>query len=219
MIKTIAAVGLPVDEVLEIRKNRIMPENPRDDMKRISVVTGIHGDELEGQYVCFELQRRIEQNKEYLAGIVDIYPAMNPLGIDSITRGIPAFDLDMNRLFPGDIDGSMMDYVVARIMEDVAGSDCVFDIHASNIYLTEIPQIRINELHQDVLVPMAEGTWSQYGVRIYLCIQPEPYRDSGVSSRNGGRDAHNTEIWRADGGWDFSADEEDGDLEGRSKTG
>lgn len=156
MIKTIASVGLPVDEVLEIRKNRIAPENPTDDMKRISIVTGIHGDELEGQYVCFELQRRIEQSRECLAGLVDIYPAMNPLGIDSITRGIPAFDLDMNRLFPGDADGSMMEQVVARIMEDVAGSDCVLDIHASNIYLTEIPQIRINELHQDVLVPMAK---------------------------------------------------------------
>lgn len=157
MIKTIAAVGLPVDEVLEIRRNRILPEQPGDHRKRISIVTGIHGDELEGQYVCFELQRRIEQNKECLAGIVDIYPAMNPLGIDSITRGIPAFDLDMNRMFPGDIDGSMIEYVVARIIEDVAGSDCVLDIHASNIYLTEIPQIRINELHQDTLVPMAEA--------------------------------------------------------------
>ena len=41
-------------------------------------------------------------------------------------------------------------------MEDVAGSDCVIDIHASNIYLTEIPQIRINAQHQEVLVPMAE---------------------------------------------------------------
>ncbi|MCM1373668.1 MAG: M14 family metallopeptidase [Muribaculum sp.] len=157
MIKTIAAVGLPVDEVLEIKRNRILPETSVDGMKRISIVTGIHGDELEGQYVCFELQRRIEQNRECLAGIVDIYPAMNPLGIDSITRGIPAFDLDMNRLFPGDIDGSMVEYVVARIMKDVAGSDCVLDIHASNIYLTEIPQIRINELHQDILVPMAEA--------------------------------------------------------------
>lgn len=159
MIKTIASVGLPVDEKLEIKKNRILPEKAMssiDDMKRISVVTGIHGDELEGQYVCFELQRRIEQNRECLNGIVDIYPAMNPLGIDSITRGIPAFDLDMNRLFPGDVNGSMMEYVAARIMADVAGSDCVFDIHASNIYLTEIPQIRINELHQDTLVPMAE---------------------------------------------------------------
>lgn len=159
MIKTIAAVGLPVDEKLEIKKNRILPDtacSSIDCLKRISVVTGIHGDELEGQYVCYELQRRIAQERECLTGIVDIYPAMNPLGIDSITRGIPAFDLDMNRLFPGDIDGSMMEYVVARIMEDVAGSDCVLDIHASNIYLTEIPQIRINELHQDILVPMAE---------------------------------------------------------------
>lgn len=157
MIKTIAAVGLPVDEVLEIKRNRILPETPTDNMKRISIVTGIHGDELEGQYVCFELQRQIEQNKECLTGIVDIYPAMNPLGLDSITRGIPAFDLDMNRMFPGDIDGGMIEYLTARIMEDVAGSDCVLDIHASNIYLTEIPQIRINELHQDILVPMAEA--------------------------------------------------------------
>lgn len=155
MVSTIAAVGLPIDETLEIRKNRIFPENPSENMKRISIVTGIHGDELEGQYVCFELQRRIEENRECLKEIVDIYPAMNPLGIDSITRGVPSFDLDLNRMFPGDIDGSMMEYVVARIMEDVAGSHCVFDIHASNIYLTEIPQIRINELHQEKLVPMA----------------------------------------------------------------
>lgn len=158
MIKTIAAVGLPIDEVLEIRKNRILPEGSLENRKRLSIVTGIHGDELEGQYVCFELQRRIEQQKECLQGIVDIYPAMNPLGIDSITRGIPAFDLDMNRLFPGNIDGSMTEYLAARIMEDVKGSDCVLDLHSSNIYLTEIPQIRINEQHQDILVPLAEET-------------------------------------------------------------
>jgi predicted deacylase len=91
-----------------------------------------------------------------LQGIVDIYPAMNPLGIDSITRGIPAFDLDMNRLFPGNKDGNMTEYIAAGIMEDVAGSDLVFDIHASNIYLTEIPQIRINELHAETLVPLAK---------------------------------------------------------------
>ena len=33
MIKTIAAVGLPVDEVLEIKRNRILPETPMDSMK------------------------------------------------------------------------------------------------------------------------------------------------------------------------------------------
>lgn len=156
MIETIASVGLPVDEVLRIKKNRLTPLEGKEGMPRISIVTGIHGDELEGQYICYELQRRIRENKECLKGIVDVYPAMNPLGIDSITRGIPAFDLDMNRLFPGDTSGNMTEYLAAEIIQDVAGSDCVLDIHASNIYLTEIPQIRINELHEDQLVPLAK---------------------------------------------------------------
>lgn len=157
MVEIVTSVGLPIDEKLMIKKNRIMPENGDESkMKRISVVTGIHGDELEGQYVCYELQRRIEEEKDKLTGIVDVYPAMNPLGIDSITRGIPAFDLDMNRLFPGNIDGNMTEYIAAGIIDDVKGSDIVVDIHASNIYLTEIPQIRINELHEKELVPWAK---------------------------------------------------------------
>lgn len=158
MIEIVTSVDLPVDEKLMIKKNRILPRETKkkvENMKRISIVTGIHGDELEGQYVCYELQRRIEEGYDSLEGIVDIYPAMNPLGIDSITRGIPAFDLDMNRLFPGNIDGNMTEYLAAGIMEDMKGADCVIDIHASNIYLTEIPQIRINELHAERLVPMA----------------------------------------------------------------
>lgn len=156
MIKNVASVELPVDEVLTIKKRRISPKGKTKGLKRISVVTGIHGDELEGQYVCYEVARRIEKEFENLTGIVDIYPAMNPLGIDSITRGIPAFDLDMNRLFPGNIDGNMTEYLAAEIIKDVSGSDLVVDIHASNIFLTEIPQIRINELNEKELVPFAK---------------------------------------------------------------
>lgn len=158
MIKTVVSVGLPVDETLAIKKRRIQPKEKIKGMKRISIVTGIHGDELEGQYVCFEVARRIEEAFGNLKGIVDIYPAINPLGIDSITRGIPAFDLDMNRLFPGNIEGNMTEYLAADILKDVSGSDLVIDIHASNIYLTEIPQIRINELHEDTLVPFAKAS-------------------------------------------------------------
>ena len=157
MIETIAKAGLPIDEVLAIKKNRIEPETAAEgNRKRISIVTGIHGDELEGQYVAYEVQRRIREHMECLQGIVDVYPAMNPLGIDSITRGIPAFDLDMNRLFPGNMDGNMTEYLAAKIIDDVKGSDVVLDIHASNIFLTEIPQIRINELHQKELLPLAQ---------------------------------------------------------------
>ena len=157
MIETVVSVGYPVDETLHIKKNRLTPEKGLSGgEKRISIVTGTHGDELEGQYVCYELQRRIRETPECLNGIVDVYPALNPLGIDSITRGIPAFDLDMNRIFPGAENGSMPEYIAARIVDDLQGSDMVIDIHASNIFLKEIPQVRINTLSRDVLVPYAK---------------------------------------------------------------
>ena len=157
MIETVASVGLPIDEKLMIQKNRLVPEGGlKGGEKRISLVTGTHGDELEGQYVCYELQRRIKENIGCLTGIVDVYPAINPLGIDSITRGIPGFDLDMNRIFPGSQDGSMPEYIASKIIGDLSGSAAVIDIHASNIFLEEIPQVRINELTRDVLVPLAK---------------------------------------------------------------
>lgn len=155
-ISSICQVKLPIGETLNIKRNRLSPsEEARNSKKRIGIVTGIHGDELEGQYVCYEVIRRIKEHPERLTGIVDIYPAMNPMGIDSITRGIPGFDLDMNRIFPGSRDGAMTEYVAYKIMEELSGADLIVDIHASNIYLTEIPQIRINELSKDTLVPLA----------------------------------------------------------------
>ena len=155
MVETVVSMGLPVDERLEIKKNRLMPEEASDNMKRIGIVTGTHGDELEGQFVCYELNQRIQKHPEYLHGIVDIYPAFNPLGIDSITRGIPMFDLDMNRIFPGSEEGPMMETMVSRLMSDLEGVDMCIDIHASNIYLEEMPQVRINEETADQLVPYA----------------------------------------------------------------
>ena len=154
-IETVCSVKLPIGETLEIKRNRLAPADGAEGKKRISIVTGIHGDELEGQYICYEVARRIEEHPEYLRGTVDLYPALNPLGIDSITRGIPGFDLDMNRIFPGTKNGAMTEYVANEIIKSLSGSDLCVDIHASNIYLTEIPQIRINELHKDTLVPLA----------------------------------------------------------------
>ncbi len=156
MIKSVVSTALPVDEKLEIQKNRIMLLRPDGKQKIFSVVTGTHGDELEGQYVCYRLNQILKNNREKLGGIVDIYPALNPLGVDTITRGIPRFDLDMNRIFPGDSGGTMAEYVAAGVMEDLAKSDFCIDIHASNIFLTEIPQVRISEDTAEKLVPYAQ---------------------------------------------------------------
>ena len=151
MIETFASVSLPIDEKYKLVKNRIQKGKGK---KRICIVTGIHGDELEGQYVAYHLQEKLRDLD--FDGIIDIYPCMNPLGMDSIQRGVPMFDLDMNRIFPGDEDGSMVEYLAHCIIEDIKDADLVLDIHASNAYLVELPQIRINEKFEHKLVKMAK---------------------------------------------------------------
>lgn len=151
MIETVASAMLPVDEKYEIKKNRIQKGTSQ---KRICIVTGTHGDELEGQYVCFQLQQILKQRDD-LDGIVDIYPSLNPLGMDSMNRKVPFFDLDMNRVFPGEEGGSLVESVAYDIVNELKGASLVVDIHASNVYLKEIPQIRINETQADELVSIA----------------------------------------------------------------
>ncbi|MFT4073795.1 MAG: M14 family metallopeptidase [Dysgonamonadaceae bacterium] len=153
MIETIISDQLPVDEQFIIRKQRLRNGNGK---KRICIVTGTHGDELEGQYICYELIRRLNENMDNLNGTIDIYPALNPLGIDSVSRGIPNFDIDMNRIFPGSSNGHQVEYTAYRIVQDLKGADLVIDIHASNIFLREMPQARINKQMSNKLIPMAE---------------------------------------------------------------
>lgn len=162
MIKTVVSVGLPVDERMEVNKNRLQPDVLTGQEKRICIVTGTHGDELEGQYVCFEVQRRIREHRNQLKGIVDIYPAINPLGIDSITRGVPMFDLDLNRIFPGSEDGHMCEYAAYKVIQDINGADCCIDIHASNVFLREIPQVRVSEQTAGRLLPLAKQLNTDY---------------------------------------------------------
>lgn len=153
MTKTIFETQLPIDEKFSIKKNIIQHGTGK---KRICIVSGTHGDELEGQFICFLLQKQILDNLELLDGTVEVFPGLNPMGIDSITRGIPNFDLDMNRIFPGDSKGSMAEQAAAAIVKDLQGADMVIDIHSSNIFLREVPQVRISEETADVLVPYAK---------------------------------------------------------------
>ena len=156
MIQEVVSVDLPVHERLVIKKNRLEPENMTGKEKRISIVTGTHGDELDGQYICYEIIKKIQMYPEKLKGIVDIYPDVNPLGIDMGSRGIPMFDLDVNRVFPGDNNGAVAEYTAAGLIDDIIGSDFCLDIHSSNIFLKEMPQLRMTEENKDKLLPYAK---------------------------------------------------------------
>lgn len=165
MIETVFSVELPVREHLRVQKNRIIGKDLAeaaqsdpsilDKAPRLAVVTGIHGDELEGQCIVYELAKTLEPHLDHLHGIIDIYPAVNPLGINAIQRGVPGYDLDLNRIFPGDAEGPLADTLAAAVVDDITGAVACVDIHASNIFLREMPQVRINVDSADMLLPLA----------------------------------------------------------------
>ncbi len=127
---------------------------------RVAVISGIHGDELEGLYLCRQLALWLENlsrdRPEALLGRVELYPALNPLGLDTLQRLVPVYEVDLNRNFPGNDEGFFAQRIAAAAMEAMAGCALAIDVHASNIYLREIPQVRINQDFAATLVPIAQ---------------------------------------------------------------
>lgn len=144
MIETVMTAQMPVGLPIKIKKNRLEPDTIQENMPRLSIVAGVHGDELQGQYICYELIRRIKEERENLKGIVDVYPCVAPMALEIRKRNAPGA-LDMNAMFPGSHHGHTIEYMAAEVIEDLKGSDFCIDIHSSDIFIREFPQIRVPE--------------------------------------------------------------------------
>ena len=144
MIETVMTAQMPVGLPIKIKKNRLEPDTIQENMPRLSIVAGVHGDELQGQYICYELIRRIKEEREKLKGIVDVYPCVAPMALEIRKRNAPGA-LDMNAMFPGSHHGHTIEYMAAEVIEDLKGSDFCIDIHSSDIFIRELPQIRVPE--------------------------------------------------------------------------
>ncbi len=161
MIETVASVDLMLSEVMKIKRNHLAPDRLTGNEKRLCLVSGIYGDELQGQYICYEVIRRIKKDMHHLSGIVDVYPTLNPLALEAGTREIPGSELDMNELFPGVRGGAANEYVARCVVDDIKGNkeekgaDFCLDIHGSDLYLHEIPQIRMDAENVEELMPYA----------------------------------------------------------------
>ena len=124
MDQIVVDLGLSVHERWELHKHHIAPLPGNDGGKRLCVVTGIHGDELEGQYVAFLLNQELQRHPEYL-------------------RGVPLFDLDMNRIFPGYMQGGTTQRIAGALFDAVKGYR--YGIHFASFYLPGdfVPHVRI----------------------------------------------------------------------------
>jgi predicted deacylase len=153
--ETILSLELPYRERLRLRRTVF----DGGAGPTVAVVSGIHGDELEGLYLCHRvalwLERLAITHPGALRGRVELYPAVNPLGLDTLQRSIPVFDVDLNRSFPGHPEGMQPQRIAEAMMRHLQEAALVVDVHASNIFLREIPQVRISQEFAEQLVPLA----------------------------------------------------------------
>ena len=153
-ITEIASAAMPFGERWAVRRCRYAPEG--EAAGRLCIAAGTHGDEMMGQLVCFQVAERIQKEPYALAGIVDIYPMLNPLGLDIAERMVPVGTrLDMNLAFPGSANGTPLEIICHKIMQDMLGADLVLDVHASTQYKSELYEIRMNNMEAERLIPKA----------------------------------------------------------------
>lgn len=150
-ITAVASVTMPIGENWTVSRCRYSPEG--EAKGRLCIATGIHGDERMGQLVVYEVAQRIMREPEHLKGVVDMYPMLNPIGLDVGQRMVPTSTmLDMNRVFPGNPDGTALESICYAVLEDMKGADLVLDIHTSSQITSELYGVRLHERDADVMI-------------------------------------------------------------------
>jgi uncharacterized protein len=156
--QSIFSIQTPLGPPIEIIRHQFPSQLPTP-AKRISFVAGLHGDELEGLYICHRLMETLKklEDKNAFKGEVNIYPAVNPQALETGTRLWPFFSVDINRAFEATSTPSLVAETSRALFEDLkSNSDLVVDFHASNLQLMELPQIRIIQAFENKLVPLAK---------------------------------------------------------------
>lgn len=136
------------------------------DGPTVLLTAGLHGDELTG----IEIVRRIiRKGINYPAcGTIICMPLINIFGFVNQDRDFPD-GRDLNRVFPGSINGSLASRFAYRIMQDIIPHvDYVIDFHAGGRSRFNVPQIRIepNKIELDELANAFSAPFLLYSENI-----------------------------------------------------
>jgi uncharacterized protein len=157
--QTVARFQGPFGNSSEIKRRTFGAGSQKKKGPRVSIVAGLHGNEYDGIYICNLLIQRLIRHDEQgsITGEINIYPVANPDAVLSGERSAPYFAEDLNRQFGSQTNTTLPGQMAQILFKDIQErSDYVFDIHASNLHLAELPQIRILEKHRRKLIPLAQ---------------------------------------------------------------
>ena len=95
----------------------------------VGFTASIHGDETIGVEILRRLTEELKKVK--INGTVKIMSVANPLAFEAADRNTPIDKTNMNRIFPGNYNGSITE-IQARVISDkfLNGLDAYVDVHA-----------------------------------------------------------------------------------------
>ena len=109
---------------------------------RLVAIAGIHGDEPEGMLSLLDFGRTCDPAK--LHGTVILVPVANPTAFASHQRRSPLDGLDLNRIFPGNAEGTPSERLAYRLLHEiVAGAEFVFTMHSWYAAGTVVPYAEV----------------------------------------------------------------------------
>jgi len=153
---------------------------------RVFISLTVHGDEITGHKSLWYLLDHLRTAK--LTGSLIVVSLVNVDGFNYSIRGVPYSTQDLNRMFPGDREGSLVERVVAKIWELASGSDFVLDVHTAGLCIPFALIHPAEPLIRDFVEEVAHSS----GITPLYNFDPEIYDRiglgrslSGTSVRNG----------------------------------
>ncbi len=102
----------------------------------------VHGNEVVGVEVLREIVDDI--NPKELCGNLLVVPIVNSLAFDYGLRCYPNDNIDMNRIFPGNTDGTMTEKIAHTFFDVFARrADYIIDLHSAEFPDELIPHVRV----------------------------------------------------------------------------
>ncbi len=108
----------------------------------LCITSAIHGDEVNSVEIARRVFAGVDSRK--MAGMLVVLPAVNSYGFRTMGRNMPD-RRDLNRAFPGNLNGSVASIVAAEVFGRVI-RDCsyVIDLHTGSNLRTNLPQVRVD---------------------------------------------------------------------------
>ena len=124
--------------------------------KHLAIVSGMHGNETGGVLAVNQLIQFLQTVE--VIGCIDIYPVVNPVGIDQSSKLNPLDHRDINRCFPGLANGTISERIAEVIFRATVDCSRVLSVHTGAAHVNDLTQVRCvdseGDLFQNVDVPL-----------------------------------------------------------------